>query len=88
MKKGLPSISLLGVSVIGLAFLAACSDDNAYTLYRDSPISASMRIHVATFDTSDGDAYNKENCQLAERLFQQQPGVTVKFWCEKGTFKK
>ena len=33
---------------------------------------------------SGSDAYNNENCQQAQTLFQQQPAVIVKFWCEKG----
>ncbi|QWE15353.1 hypothetical protein [Polynucleobacter sp. AP-Sving-400A-A2] len=46
------------------------------------------RTHVATFDAKDGEAYNMGNCQIAEELFQKQSGVTVKYWCEKGQFKK
>ncbi len=45
-------------------------------------------MHVATFDAKDGEAYNMGNCQIAQELFQKQPGVTVKYWCEKGVFKK
>ena len=69
--------------------LTACGE-NIYTLYRNSATSGgeSWRMHVATFDAKDGEAYNMGNCQIAEELFQKQPGVTVKFWCEKGTFKK
>jgi|UniRef100_UPI00404842D9 hypothetical protein len=69
--------------------LTACGD-NTYTLYRNSATSGgeSRRMHVATFDAKDGEAYNMGNCQIAEELFQKQPGVTVKFWCEKGVFKK
>jgi hypothetical protein len=47
-----------------------------------------MRIHVATFDAADGDKYNRENCNLARDLFAQQPGVTVKYWCETGRFRR
>jgi hypothetical protein len=46
-----------------------------------------MRIHIATFDAKDGDAYNRENCNLASKLYQGQPGVTVRFWCEKGRYQ-
>ena len=69
--------------------LTACGD-NTYTLYRNSATSGgeSWRMHVATFDAKDGEAYNMGNCQIAEELFQKQPGVTVKYWCEKGVFKK
>jgi hypothetical protein len=47
-----------------------------------------MRIHVATFDASENEAYNRGNCEQAQLLFQNQPGVKSKFWCEKGRFKK
>jgi len=29
-----------------------------------------------------------ENCQIAAELFKKQQGVTVKYWCEKGIYKK
>jgi hypothetical protein len=47
-----------------------------------------MRIHVATFNASDGHNYNMSNCQIAQELFQKQDGIKTKFWCEKGIFKK
>jgi hypothetical protein len=47
-----------------------------------------MRIHVASFNASDGESYNRGNCEQAQLLFQAQPGVKTKFWCEKGVFKK
>jgi hypothetical protein len=61
---------------------------DTYTLYRNSPIDVKMRIHVASFDASDGADYNAGNCDQAARLFQSQPGVTTRFWCEKGRFNK
>ena len=57
------------------------------TLYRNSTINSEMRIHIATFNSKDGYAYNSENCLLAAKLFQSQPGVKTRFWCEKGNFK-
>ena len=79
-----------------LASLLVCSgcsallvpEENIYTLYRNSVINPSMRIHIATFDSKDGEKYNRENCELARSLFQAQPGVTVKFWCEKGRYSE
>jgi hypothetical protein len=47
-----------------------------------------MRIHIATFDSKEGEEYNRENCELARSLFQAQPGVTVKFWYEKGRYSE
>lgn len=68
-------------------------DAGVSTLYRnsvaggiDDPVSIRQRLHVATFDSTDGGAYNWENCLTAQGLFQAQPGTKVKFWCEKGRF--
>ena len=57
------------------------------TLYRNSVIDSEMRIHIATFNAKDGYRYNSENCFLAANLFQKQPGVKTRFWCELGKFK-
>lgn len=59
-----------------------------YTLYRSSIVGSIERVHVASFDATDGEKYNRENCQLAAELFQAQPGTETKFWCEKGRFRK
>ena len=74
-------------SLIVILFLSACSD-NTYTLYRTQVRNENARTHVATFDAKDGEAYNMGNCQIAQELFQKQPGVTVKYWCEKDKYKK
>ena len=72
-----------------LLVLVACdSSNNFYTLYRNSVTDETMRLHVATFDSSEGHAYNMGNCQTAQELFQKQDGVKTKFWCEKGSYKK
>ncbi len=71
-------------------FMGACgtSEGCTYTLYRSSAADSAMRIHVATFDANEEENYNKENCEIAQGLFQQQPGVSVKYWCEKGRYRK
>lgn len=75
--------------VLAPLLLVACGNSEPYTLYRGSPIIENARIHIATFDANDGDkAYNMGNCQIGQELFQNQPGVTVKYWCEKGKFKE
>jgi hypothetical protein len=56
-------------------------------LYQNSVLNENMRYHIATFDTNQGEAYNWENCQIAAELFQNQPLVKTKFWCEKGNYK-
>ena len=75
----------LGAAVI----VAACEPSYAsYTLYRNSVLDAGMRLHIATFDAKDAEAYNRENCQIAADLFAQQPSVKVRYWCEKGRFQR
>lgn len=69
-------------------FLYACKAEDTYTLYRSSPLDDNMRIHVATFDSSDGNDYNLENCNIAKSLFANQSGVAASFWCEKGHYRK
>ncbi len=64
------------------------SDGSVFVLYRNSVTDENMRLHVATFDTTDGENYNRGNCEQARELFQAQPGVKTKFWCEKGRFLK
>lgn len=72
--------------LFGAFALSGCTDNDTYTLYRNSPSFADMRIHVASFDTGDGENY--KNCQVARELFEKQPGVTVRYWCEKGKYRK
>lgn len=77
------------IPIFALLLLTACGDD-AYTLYRSSSTlgGGTARIHVATFDADESQRYNMENCETAMELFKTQKGVTVKYWCEKGRFKK
>jgi len=71
-----------------VALIAGCDSGNVtFTLYRNSVTDENMRIHVASFNAADGEAYNRGNCEQAQQLFQVQPGVKTKFWCEKGVFK-
>jgi hypothetical protein len=78
---------------IATAFTDCGGIGNVYTLYRnsvagDERYNKAMRFHVATFDASEGERYNRENCEIARGLFQDQPGVKVRYWCEKGRFRK
>jgi hypothetical protein len=81
----------LKLVLIGIVLLSmACthpSDNEIFTLYRNSLSDGNLRIHVATFDAKDGEEYNKGNCDQAQLLFQNQPEVKTKFWCEKGSFR-
>lgn len=82
--------------VVPIFVVAACSpssnepsERHVYTLYRNSVVLKNARMHVATFDYTGEDraAFNMENCQHASYLFQQQPGVETRFWCEQGRYK-
>jgi ABC-type glycerol-3-phosphate transport system substrate-binding protein len=79
-------------AILLVALLLTACGENSYTLYRSSPVPTDdlslRRVHVATFDAYENQSYNQENCQTAASLFQAQPGVRVKYWCEKGEFKK
>jgi hypothetical protein len=67
--------------------LVGCSGGDQYALYRNSVLDATSdsasRILIASFDAPESGSYNFSNCQLAAQLFQDQPGVKTKFWCEK-----
>lgn len=90
-------IVAIAISRNSLAFTAACSfllvacgpsEGEVFTLYRNSVTDGNLRIHVATFDAHEKVEYNHGNCEQTQALFQNQPGVTAKFWCEKGRFRK
>lgn len=77
--------------------LAGCGKPVAtYTLYRDSPIGADLRVHWASFDANErgvgSSDYTRENCEMTADLLRanlrrlnggKEP---VRFWCEKGSF--
>lgn len=79
-----------GMVVTSVVAMAGCgvSEGDTYTLYRNSVITQDARMHVASFDTDEGGRYNNENCQHAMGLLQAQPDVQVRFWCEKGRYRK
>lgn len=78
----------LHITLSSLLLLSACNFDGTYTLYRNSTTDENMRIHVATFDAAEGNDYNSGNCDIAKNLFASQDGVKVRYWCEKGGYKK
>lgn len=66
----------------------AIAEEGTFILMRNSLLDSSMRIHIASFDTDEGSDYNSENCWLAADLFQNQPGVLTRFWCEASEGKE
>jgi hypothetical protein len=91
------SIKSLGVALLivvcgitGCIFIGI-PESKVYTLYRSGVFQPTMRIHIATFDADDEQSteeYNHDNCEQTRGLFQTQPGVGTKYWCEKGRFKQ
>jgi len=79
--------------ILALVAATGCSnqrsgDSGTYTLYRSSVVAGIAHVHVATFDAKDGDAYNRENCELTARFFSVQPSIETRFWCEPGFFRQ
>lgn len=79
---------MVWLAMMSGAVLGCSGSGDVFTLYRTSVTDENLRIHVATFDSADGEDYNRENCNIALSLFQSQPGVTVKYWCEKGRYRR
>jgi hypothetical protein len=87
------------------ALLLACNDEATptHTLYRNSPLGPSDRIHVATFDSADKGTprfdlvpFNQGNCEFVakvlnenlERIAASKNGKPdARFWCEPGRFR-
>jgi hypothetical protein len=63
-------------------------DAGVFTLYRNSLLDDTARIHVASFDAAEGEPYNLENCNLIASLMQEQPEVKTRFWCERGRYRR
>ena len=73
-----------------MASLAGCDTGRApdvYTLYRSSPVDSSMRVHWASFDADQSEGYNQENCMAGADAMNAIPGITVRYWCEKGKYR-
>ena len=84
--RDLHLLTIVAISIVVSGCLTG--GESSYSLYRNSVMDETARIHVGTFDSSDGDKYNQSNCDIAAKLFQQQEGVKTKFWCEKGKYRK
>jgi hypothetical protein len=80
-------LSLLSFSLAGCVG-DRVSADRVYTLYRNSSTDENARYHVATFDADEEESYNRGNCEVAQQLYQAQPGIKTRFFCEKGYFRK
>ena len=68
------------------------SGERVYTLYRSGALVNTVRIHVATFETTGEDeAWNMKNCEQVARILneaQKKEQYQTKLWCEKGRYKE
>jgi len=80
--KGLGIGIIIGV-FISVAFFYFTSNHVSYTLYRNSESNEEDKIHIASFEAMESERYNRENCEIARGLFQSQPFVRVKYWCDR-----
>jgi hypothetical protein len=81
--------------VVGV--LTGCDDvgNNEATLYRNSGLDLSLRIHWASFDAEESDPmYNLRNCLMAAKLLNynlqtQNENLNSRgFWCEPGSYRE
>ena len=70
-----------------IVYFLLIPENKTYILYRNSETDKNMRIHISSFNSNESDLYNRDNCEIARDLFQSQPGVRVKYWCEKANNK-
>ena len=92
------NVRLVAAIVFGALFTVACSDKgihdiDVFTLYSNAPSDKFYRLHEATFDTHYGSEMNAHHCERVQQLLQRWYNTEtktsdVKFWCEKGRYKK
>ncbi len=92
VSDALPRIVMLAI-LAGLPATAGAdfgspSAGKVYTLYRNNIDDPQARTHVATFDADADAKTNRENCEFVTQLYQAQPGVNVRYWCEKGYYHR
>ena len=90
---------MIGIAVLAIALTAACNSkpDTTYTLYRNSPLGRSDRVHFATFNAAESNDFNRSNCSMSARLLNanfaasakaegKDPIAGIGFWCEPGSY--
>lgn len=82
--KNLLLIVIIIISLCAVViYFFSIRKQNTYVLYRNSSAFGDMQIHIASFNAKEPGEYNRENCEIARDLFQSQPGVKAKYWCDK-----
>ncbi len=80
--KGMGIGIIVGVFIV-LGYLYFTSNRISYVLYRGSDVNENSAVYIASFDAKESEKYNRENCEIARDLFQAQPFVRVKYWCNQ-----
>lgn len=58
--------------------------DSVYTLYRESVVPGG-RVHIATFDTAEGESFNRNTCEEVRDVILAAPDLPpYRYWCEQG----
>jgi hypothetical protein len=88
----------MAIAMVTLLSLVACAekqvpDSDIFTLYSNAPSDKFARLHEATFDARQAVEMNAHHCERVQRLLQEWYNTTtkttdVKFWCEKGRYRK
>jgi hypothetical protein len=94
---------LIRISALAV-LLAGCDQGRQaaepFTLYRNSYVDYTMRVHWGTFDATESDRnYNRNNCEMAARLLNANMDALARaegksrdrsagFWCEPGSYSK
>jgi hypothetical protein len=80
------------IAAVGGAGSVAVPESQVWSLYRSSPFSAVLKVHVGTFDAAAFDEaaanskHNREVCDDTRTFYQDNPlhPAGVSFWCEQG----
>ncbi|OHD05588.1 hypothetical protein [Sphingopyxis sp. RIFCSPHIGHO2_12_FULL_65_19] len=88
---------LLAIMVAGCS--SAKDEAASATLYRNSILDPSMRVHFASFNAPDKAPFNIDNCEMVARIMNANVDASsakegkprnqsAGFWCERGDFSE
>lgn len=68
-----------------ILFLEGCSKNDTviYNLNVESKINPNLKIHIATFDSDEGENYRKASCNETAKLLQENSSGMNLFYCEQ-----
>lgn len=85
--RALASLRMAPALAAALSIAGCDGDRDVWTLYRNSPIDLSARVHWATFDADEPRDYNLRNCQMAADLLNKQAPRGIRWWCGAGRYR-